>query len=145
GTVTSPLASAEPPSEGLWGKLLPDYYYPFRGESPAGSLRLRPREDRLRSQVFADVFVTGREGACRAALETRVVVEAESGLPTHLDVRVSPGAGPWEWRVESKGGPSRPRLRRVERNLAYDAGAALAPLAAPPLAAATLAAARPDG
>src|SRR5262249_10957859 len=44
GVVTTAVATAPAEdAQGPWGKQTPDYYFPFRGRPPQGTLRLKPR------------------------------------------------------------------------------------------------------
>jgi hypothetical protein len=148
--VRTSLARAEAEEEGPWGKQGPDYYYPYRGDTPEGTLVLQPRPPRLRAKVASEVFVT----AGRAAIETRLLLEAEAGSPDTIDLYLSSAAGPWEWAPASPGrpGPGRPsgpaanRVVRTQPLAGVQVAGTLAALAArTPLSAAALAVARPRG
>jgi hypothetical protein len=127
--------TAEPPAEGPWGGRMPGLYYPFLGNPPTGSLRLAVRPTRTRAQAEVTVSVDGG----RAFQQTRLVLEAQSGRPGHVDLFISgPAGAPWRWQAE-------PPLRSVERQPAREVAGALAGLAArTPLSAAAFAC-RPRG
>jgi hypothetical protein len=134
--------AGEPPAEGPWGKSAPALYYPCKGEAVRGILRLRPRAPRFRAQVQTEVHVVGE----RPAVQTRLLLVAEGGLTSHVDVYLSAGTLPAEWRLEPAAGPGSNRLRRVEPLPHVAVAAALAGLAArSPLQVAAAATARPGG
>lgn len=143
--VHSPLRPGDPPTAGIWGKLVPDYYYPFQVQELHGTLRLALRPPRFRARVAQDLVVLGRQ----AALESRLIIEGEAGAPSAFAVYLASGdARPWDWRVQGSRDValSSNRVRRVERLHGLEAAVALTPLAASsPLGAAILATARPRG
>jgi hypothetical protein len=139
--TTSPGGDA--PSEGPWGHSIPDYFYPYTGIPLSGFIRLQARAARFRARAASDVFVT----AGRAGIESRLVLEGESGHSTAVDVYLAPGAGNggWDWRVARPAG-SAGRPLRSERLVGLEVASALAGLSArDPLAAALVQAARPHG
>jgi hypothetical protein len=161
--VRTGSVSTEPANSGPWGKITPHFYYPFKGEAVAGTLHLIPRPPRFSAQVRSEVFAA----AGRAAVQTRLVLEGESGLPTQVEVYLSapivtprapgdmgppippaiirPVAGE-AWRLDTSSRSAGNRLRRVERLYDRETAAVLAGLAATtPLQAVALEAARPRG
>jgi hypothetical protein len=140
--VSTDSLAGESPVEGPWGKSAPALYYPCKGEAIRGTLRLRQRAPRLRARAQTEVHVVGD----RPAVQTSLVLEGEGGLTSQVDVYLSAGTLPAQWRVDPAVGPGSNRLRRVERLLHLNAGAELACLAAvSPLGALALQAARPPG
>jgi hypothetical protein len=141
-SVRTTAAAGEPGGDGPWGKLAPDFYYPYRGQAVTGTLRLRPRTPRFRARARADVYLA----AGRAGVQARLVLEGEGGATRHVDVHLSTAGPAWDWQVEPSPGSAGNRVRRVERLVPAEAGAALAGLAArSPLGAAVLQAGRPGG
>ncbi len=138
-SVSSSFVPGEAIAGGPWGKSNPDYYYPFRGESLTGRLRIEGRPPRLLARIASELLLAGR----RAVLDTRLTVEGESGTPAYVDVRLLDGEGPlWEWRTGNATGPP----IRSEPLPAIDASVALAALdPCSPLHTLTLLAARPAG
>jgi hypothetical protein len=85
------------PEEGSWGKEPPpDLFYPYRGQGVRGRLELRALPPRLRASASTSVVLApGRGGA-----ETTVVLQAEEGAPSTVDVFLSaPTAGAWVWKA----------------------------------------------
>jgi hypothetical protein len=134
-----PRASSEPEEEGPWGKQVPDYYFTYRDKPLIGALRLRPRAPLIRTQCSSDVFLA----AGRAAVETRLVLEAEAGRPETIELYLSAaGANPRDWHVEQGSNG----IRTAERLPGVEAAGALAVLAsANPGEVAALHLARPPG
>jgi hypothetical protein len=139
--TTSPASDVPP--EGPWGQAVPEYYYPYSGDSVPGTVHLEARRPRFRARAVSDVFVT----AGRAGLETQIVLEGESGHPAAVDVYLAPGANApaWEWRVARGNGPPG-RTVRALRLAHLETAAGLASLGAGnPLTASVAAASRPAG
>jgi hypothetical protein len=139
GRVRTAAAAGPPEEDGPWGKQAPDYYYPFRGQPPQGTLTLQPSRPRLRARCTTEVVFT----AGRAAFVARLALQPVVGAPEAVDVTVSaPGAGRWAWKtVEGANG-----VQAFERHPAAEAAGRLAALAAgDPLGAALLAAPAPAG
>src|SRR5262249_29065839 len=108
---TPPLrttAVAGKPGDGPRGKQPPTFYFPYRGEALSGTIRPVPRAPRVRATVRQDVFL----GAGRAALETRLTLEAMTGRPASV-ILFQRGPGVRDWRVE--GGPEVNNVRPAER------------------------------
>ncbi len=149
--VQTTAVSSEPTNSGPWGRAVPDFYYPFKGEAIAGTLRLAPRAPRFSARVMADVFVAGG----RAVMQTRLVLEGEGGMPSQVEVFLADGPmglrGPLSLMGPSSSvgpdpSPAGNRLLREERLYHREAAAGLAGLGAiSPLHAAVLQAARPRG
>jgi hypothetical protein len=161
--VRTAAVSTEPTSAGPWGKLTPHFYYSFKGEPVTGTLHLTPRPPRFAARIRSDVFLAGG----RAAVQTRLVLEGEAGMPTQVEVyttapiasaragqSMEPPLPPpinglnaqEEWHLDPSARSAGNRLRRVERLYDREATAALAALAAAtPLQAALFQAARPRG
>jgi hypothetical protein len=96
--IHSPQAAGTPEEEEPWGKQLPDFYFPFRGQSLKGSLELRPRPVRLRSRCVNEVVLE----AGRPVMKARLTLESEAGVPDYLDFLVSaPLGNHWSWRTEA--------------------------------------------
>ncbi len=131
--VKPSVPESELDEEGPWGKQPLEFSYSYRGQPVTGTLLLRPRAPQVRARCSSEVFL----GSGLTAVETRLLLEAETGSVTVVDVAVSVDGGePWEWRVEQGDN----QIRRVERLHIQEARAA-ASLAAlvQPLAAAALA------
>jgi hypothetical protein len=98
-TAVAPAEPGEGPEAAgprPWGQLAPDLYYPFRGQPPAGTLRLLARQPRLRARYTSEVVL--RSG--RAVVLTRLLLQPEVGSPEQITVHVSaPVAGAWAWRT----------------------------------------------
>lgn len=144
--VSTSAERSEAETEGPWGKRFPEYYYRFKGHPPKGELRVRPRPPRLR--VKCDTELSLASG--RAALETRLLLEAESGSPDTIDLSLSANdGGAWSWSSEAapRGEEtSSNRVVRVERLYAEESSFAVHLLAArTPLQAIAAAAVRPHG
>jgi hypothetical protein len=141
--LSSTSPSGEAPTDGPWEQTSPDYFYPYSGEPLSGSIRLESRPPRFRARAFSDVFVS----AGRAGLESRILLEGESGHPTAVDIYLAPGAGPrgWDWRV-MRGPGQAGRPVRVEPLGQLQIAAGLLGLSSGhPLAAVLTHAARPAG
>jgi hypothetical protein len=143
-TQAPPAEPAEADGDAPWGTQRPDFYYPYKGESVAGTLRLRGLSSRLRAQCSSEVFL----GSGIAAIESRIVLQAERGSPSSINLELSsvrPDSSlGWPWHVEG-GTTTGPRVR-TERLVLAEAAGLLAPLAAQnPLQAALLEAAAPRG
>jgi hypothetical protein len=151
--LVASAAETELEDDGPWGRQVPDAVYQYRGRPVEGTLVLRPRPPQVRARCVSDV----RLSAGLAAVETRLVLEAESGRPTGVDLSVSaptPSSGHadagWHWRVEPRDRAARSRpenaVRSFDRHYPAEAAEGLAALGAgQPLAAAVLLAARPPG
>jgi len=140
GRVTGAAMTTAPSGgEWPWGGETPDYYGTYRGEPLRGRLELRPLPPRLRARAAASVVLTPG----RAAVETRLQLQAEAGTPQSLDLYVSaPAAGPWEWKTLAGGNA----VTGFERLPAAEASSRLHVLAArDALGAAALLAATPRG
>jgi len=144
--VRTTAERAEPEQDGPWGQQVPEYSYRYRGQPMSGTLLVRPRPPRLRSKCQTEVFVASG----RAAIETRLLLEAEVGSPDTIELAISASDGtPWRWQIEppARGEPaSSNRVRRAERRYAEEMACALHMLGARgPLQAAVLLAAHPSG
>jgi hypothetical protein len=105
--VHPPQNAATPDEEGPWGKQLPDYYYPFRGQALQGTLELQPRPLRLRARCVNELALESG----RLIVRTHLSVEAEAGVPETLDfLACAPLGNKWAWRTEAGGG----RVRSFE-------------------------------
>ncbi len=128
------------PEEGSWGKEPPpDLFYPYRGQGVRGRLELRALPPRLRASASTSVVLApGRGGA-----ETTLVLQAEEGAPSSVDVFLSsPAVGAWLWRANEADNS----VVSFERLPAADAAMRLSVLAArDPLGAAALLAAPARG
>src|SRR5262249_48225954 len=124
--------ASTPDEEGPWGKQVPDFYYPYRGQPVQGTLVLLPRRPRVRARCTSAVGLTAE----RAALETHLTLQPEVGTPDSVDVYVSAPPGKWEWRTEE----GTNAVRSFERLPAAEAVTWLLPLGAarPPEAAGLL-------
>jgi hypothetical protein len=132
--VDTPARGTTPGEDGPWGKQLPDYYFPYRGQPVQGTLTLQPRRPRLRARCTSAVGLT----ADRAAVETRLTLQPEVGTPETVDLYLSaPPAGRWQWKTEE----GTNAVRSFERVPAVEAAPLLGAVGAPPLPAATLLAA----
>src|SRR5262249_40768512 len=85
GRVTTAALPSPPDEEGPWGKQIPDYSYPFRGQPVAGTLRLRPRQPRLRARATSEVFLA----AGGAGVTTHLLLQPDLGNPEAVDLYVS--------------------------------------------------------
>jgi hypothetical protein len=146
-TLTPPPPEAEPEEEGPWGQVVPDHYLPYRGEPPRGTLILRQRPAQVRARCTSEVFLTPGH----AAVETRLLLEAEAGSPRAIDVYFSaPTGGDWDWHAAvDSGGAEESRGNRVRSTVrlrgAEVAGAFAVLGARTPLEAAVGFVARPLG
>jgi hypothetical protein len=129
---TTAAQTSTPDEEGPWGKQVPDYYYPYRGQPVQGTLVLLPRRPRVRARCTSAVGLTAE----RAALETHLTLQPEVGTPDSVDVYVSAPPGKWEWKTEE----GTNAVRSFERLPAAEAMAWLLALGAarPPEAAGLL-------
>jgi hypothetical protein len=147
-TLNGPSSTADLEDEGPWGRQVPDAVYQYRGRPIEGTLVLSPRPAQVRARCISDVYLP----AGRAAVNTRLILEAESGRPNSVEVALSapanepPGAARMpdesarEWRVEQGDNT----VRSFQRSYAGESAETVAALAATnPLATATLLAARP--
>jgi hypothetical protein len=134
GRVTTAARPSAPDEEGPWGRQIPDYYYPFRGQPVAGTLHLKTRQPRLRARATSEVFLA----AGGAGVTTHLLLQPDLGNPEAVDLYVSaPGTTHWEWKAAS-GSNS---VKAFERLPAAEAAPLLATLAVTgPLQAACLAA-----
>jgi hypothetical protein len=134
-----PLNGSEPEEDGPWGRQVPDFYHAYRGQPPTGTLRLAARPPLVRAQCSSEVVLA----AGGAKVETRLLLEAEAGRPTVIDLYQSAsGGGGGDWRVEQGDN----RVRSAERWRGAEAGSVLGVLAsANAVEAAVLLAARPGG
>jgi hypothetical protein len=99
-----------PEERGPWGDHTLDYYYPYRGQSPAGKLDLQPRPARISARCTNKVILA----AGRATVGARLVVQAEAGRPEALDVYLSVAPSRrWEWKTAPGSNAVRDR-RRLE-------------------------------
>ncbi len=153
-TLKASAAEGELEDDGPWGRLVPDVVYRYRGRPVEGTLALRPRPAQLRARCVSDV----RLSAGRAAVNTRLILEAEAGRTDAVDLSLSAPAGggrsdgvpraaeppdAWHWRVDEKGSNA---VRGFERRYAAEAAEGLAALGgANPLGVSTLLSARPPG
>lgn len=130
-TIKASVPEGEPEAEGLWGNRPPDFYFPFSGQPVHGSLLLNPRPPLLRARCTSDVFLaTGR-----AAIESRLALDAELGQTDQVVVEFSASGAPWNWRVENEANA----IRRAERLPDAAPGLAIAAMAFPhPLGRASL-------
>jgi hypothetical protein len=139
--VDTPARATTPGEDGPWGKQLPDYYFPYRGQPVRGTLTLQPRRPRVRARCSSAVGLT----ADRAAVETHLTLLPEVGTPDAVDLYLSaPPAGRWEWKTEE----GTNAVRSFERLPAVEAAPLLGAVGVPPLQAAGLLAAldrRPAG
>jgi hypothetical protein len=141
------LGRTEPEEDGPWGKRAPEHYYRYRDRPVQGSLQLEARPSRLRAQCRSEVFVASG----RAAVETRLLLEAEVGSPSVVEVYVSAGGQvPPAWQVDQPDGGRAGEAGRqsveVEAMPAWEAAAALSVLGARNVLEATaVEAARPRG
>jgi hypothetical protein len=127
--VESSARATTPGEDGPWGKQLPDYYFPYRGQPVRGTLTLQPRRPRVRVRCTSAVGLT----ADRAAVETHLTLQPEVGTPDTLDLYLSaPPAGRWEWKTEEGSNA----VRSFERLPALEAAPLLGAVGAPPLQAA---------
>src|SRR5262249_10805337 len=76
-----PPAGSDEADEYPWGSQTPDHYYPYRGQPPAGTVRLQPRLPRLHARCSSEVFLA----AGRAALVAQLVLQAQAGSPDAVD------------------------------------------------------------
>ncbi len=134
----APPAPGPPREEGPWGTQVPEFYYPYRGRVPRGSITLRPLPPQLRVRCASSVVLA----AGRAAAETTLQIQADAGAAAALDVLVSaPVVGKWEWKTPGGAG-----VTAFEPLPGREAAAHLHALAArDPVGAAALLAARPRG
>jgi hypothetical protein len=110
-----------PEEEGPWGKQVPAYFYPYRGQAVRGTLVLRPRRPHVRARSTSAVGLT----AARAAIETHLTLDPEVGTPDAIDLYLSaPPPGKWRWKTEE----GTNAVRSFERLRAVDPVALLAPL-----------------
>jgi hypothetical protein len=139
--------------EGPWGRQVPDAVYQYRGQPVEGTLLLRPRPPLVRARCVSDVYLP----AGRAAVNTRLFLEAESGRPDAVDLSISApsaaatgvartaneqGHNGWEWRVEQGDNA----VKSFERSHAAEAAEVLGALGCGhPFGVAALLAARPPG
>jgi hypothetical protein len=130
----------EADEDGPWGRQTPDLYYIYRGQPVTGTLLLRARPPRVRAKCSSEVYLTSG----RAAVETRLLIEAETGGIETIEVHSSAaGVEDWAWRVEQGDNQVRAVKRIGGRQETCDL-AGLAALAQP-LDAAALAGAWPQG
>ena len=81
--VVKPSApESELDDEAAWGKQPLEFYYSYRGQPVTGTLLLRPRAPQVRAKCSSEVFLT----AGRAAVETRLLLEAETGNVETIDI-----------------------------------------------------------
>ncbi|HTU92520.1 MAG TPA: hypothetical protein VMF69_20735 [Gemmataceae bacterium] len=144
--VRTSAERTEPESEGPWGQQLPEYYYRYRGQSVTGEIRVRARPPRLRAKCDSEIMVA----AGQAVVETHLLLEAEAGSPSTIELLLSASdGGPWQWRneVSPRGEePAANRVRRAERVYSNEISFALQLLAAShPLQATIVQAVRPSG
>jgi hypothetical protein len=132
GRVNTTALPSSPDEEGPWGKQIPDYYYPLRGQAVAGTLHLKTRLPRLRARATSEVFLA----AGGAGVTTHLLLQPDLGNPETVELYVSaPGTTHWEWKA-ANGSNS---VKAFERLPAVEAAPLLAPLAASaPLQAAYL-------
>jgi hypothetical protein len=109
-----------PDEEGPWGKQVPAYFYPYRGQAVPGALTLRPRRPHVRAHCTGAVGLTAE----RAVIETHLTLEPEVGTPETIDLYVSAPAGKWQWKTEEGSNA----VRSFERLSAVDPVSLLAPL-----------------
>ena len=145
--VRTTAERSEPEQDGPWGQQLPEYSYRYRGQPMTGTLRVQPRPPRVRAKCQSEVFVASG----RAAVETRLLLEAEVGSPDTVELSLSESDGaPWQWRNEPAVRGSEPassnRVTRADRQYGAEIASTLNVLSARnPLQAAVLLAARPSG
>ena len=117
--IKASLPETEPDEEGPWGKQSPDFYFAYRGQPVTGTLLLRPRPPQVRAKCSSEFSLAPG----RAAVETRLLLEAETGEVQTVDVAVSvESREPWEWHVEQGDN----QVRKLERLEARDASALVA-------------------
>jgi hypothetical protein len=153
--ATSPESESE--DEGPWGIQLPDASYSYHGRAVEGTLVLRPRPPQVRARCVSDVYLR----AGRAAVDTRLILEAESGRPDTVDLSFSAplslaaaqpravddrGHSGSEWRAEPAENSAESPVKSFERLHSAEAAEGLSALGCgSPFAAAALLAARPPG
>jgi hypothetical protein len=152
-TLNGPATEADLEEDGPWGRQVPDAAYQYRGRPVEGSLILAPRPAQVKARCVSDVYLP----AGRAAVNTRLVLEAESGRPDSVVVALSAPANPVPesahpadepahdaraWRVEQ----GENSVRSFERSYAAEAAEAIAALGARDATGiAAMLAARPAG
>lgn len=113
-----------------WGEQAPDFHYPFRQQTPKGSidqfvngkLNLRPRPTRIQSRIRSQVYLASG----RAALIARLELQPEGGAPESVDLLSStPIQGSWSWKTLA--GPN--EVKSIKPLHAADIARYLAPLA----------------
>lgn len=141
-TLNTKAEPVEPDEDGPWGLTSPAWYTRYHGAAPAGALQLMPRLPELRARCQAEVSVASG----RAALEAHLLLEAQAGSTSTIDLLLP--AAVWDWREEGAlaGAPARPVVQTTRHLVEADVAVGLAPLAAGgPLQAAVLTTARPLG
>jgi hypothetical protein len=129
--------------DGPWGKIIPDYFYPYRAaidsaQPVQGAAVLRQRPPQVRAHCSTEAYLS----AARSEATVRLSLEAERGAPDAVDLDVAGGDGrPWKWEVEGSG----PMIKRQERLYAADAVAAASAVGWSPLEAAMRLTALPRG
>jgi hypothetical protein len=149
--VQTTAEPTEPDDDGVRGRTPPTYYYRFLSQPLAGHLRLETRQPQVRVRSETDVLVASG----RAAVQTRLLLEAEAGVIESVDLHVTGRMpSPWTWRESSSekevspplAPPHAPLATRMEHRIAEEAAEGLAALAATtPIEAAVFAASRPAG
>jgi hypothetical protein len=144
--VSTTAERSEADGEGPWQKHLPEYYYRYKDQLPQGRVRVRARPPRLQAKCETEVSIA----AGPAALETHLLLEAETGNPNTIDLALSSNdGGPWSWRNEAAPRGDDKALNRVvrlERLKGEELSFALRLLSGPtPLHGAAALATRPNG
>jgi hypothetical protein len=122
-----PPGGAAPERDGPWGTQVPAFYYPYRGEPPAGRIVLRTHAPHLRARCISDVVLSSG----RAAQAVRLRVEASSGDPDTLDLHLSAPVGAFAgWKTDHPFNA----VRRAERLHALEIAPGLLTGLTPPAA-----------
>jgi hypothetical protein len=77
-----------------------DFFYSYRGEAVAGTLRIRPRQPRVAAHCSTDIIVTAE----RVGISTRLRLDPVVGRPRAVDIYLSAAPpGSWKWKCQEAG------------------------------------------